>query len=211
MKFVFMADTHNHVVPDVPDGDVLVHCGDMTGVGSVAEVAAFAHWFGKLPHVHKICISGNHDFLFENNHTLARLMLQDNGIIYLEDEYLELEGVKIYGTPQQPYFYNWAFNREEEDLITAYARIPEGLDLLITHCPPRGILDETTHDFKTRFIGSYDLLEAVKRAKPRFHAFGHCHYSRGCKQVDGTTFINAAICAQHYNPVNRPWILEIQP
>ena len=211
MKVVFMSDTHNYALDDVPEGDVVIHCGDMTERGSIKEVTLFAEWFGKLPQPHRLCIAGNHDFLFEQNPTVARLILKDHGITYLEDDYLELEGLKIYGTPQQPYYHNWAFNREEEDLMQIYENIPDGLDILITHCPPRGILDEVAQDFKLRYIGSYDLLQKVSRAKPKFHCFGHCHASYGAKSVIDTFYINASICNERQLPVNKPWTFEVDP
>jgi Icc-related predicted phosphoesterase len=210
MKTVFLSDTHNYEVA-VPEGDLVVHCGDATERGTIQEVSKFAEWFGKLPHRHKLFIAGNHDFLFEQNPTVARLILKDNGIAYLEDDYLELEGLRIYGTPQQPYFHGWAFNREEEDLMEIYERIPDGLDILITHCPPRGILDEVAQDFKLRHIGSYDLLQKVSRAKPKFHCFGHCHVGYGAKSVIDTFYINAAICNERQLPVNKPWTFEVEP
>jgi len=210
MKTVFLSDTHNYEVA-VPEGDLVVHCGDATERGTIQEVSKFAEWFGKLPHRHKLFIAGNHDFLFEQNPTVARLILKDNGIAYLEDDYLELEGLRIYGTPQQPYFHGWAFNREEEDLMEIYERIPDGLDILITHCPPRGILDEVAQDFKLRHIGSYDLLQKVSRAKPKFHCFGHCHVGYGAKSVIDTFYINASICNERQLPVNKPWTFEVEP
>jgi Icc-related predicted phosphoesterase len=210
MKTVFLSDTHNYEVA-VPEGDLVVHCGDATERGTIQEVSKFAEWFGKLPHRHKLFIAGNHDFLFEQNPTVARLILKDNGIAYLEDDYLELEGLRIYGTPQQPYFHGWAFNREEEDLMQIYERIPEGLDILITHCPPRGILDEVAQEFKIRYIGDFDLLQRVSRAKPKFHCFGHCHAGYGAKTVIDTFFINASICNERQLPVNKPWTFEVEP
>jgi Icc-related predicted phosphoesterase len=210
MKTVFLSDTHNYEVA-VPEGDLVVHCGDATERGTIQEVSKFAEWFGKLPHRHKLFIAGNHDFLFEQNPTVARLILKDNGIAYLEDDYLELEGLRIYGTPQQPYFHGWAFNREEEDLMQIYERIPEGLDILITHCPPRGILDEVAQELKIRYIGDFDLLQRVSRAKPKFHCFGHCHAGYGAKTVIDTFFINASICNERQLPVNKPWTFEVEP
>ena len=210
MKTVFLSDTHNYEVA-VPEGDLVIHCGDATERGTIREVTLFAEWFGKLPHPNKLFVAGNHDFLFEQNPTVARLILKDNGITYLEDDYLELGGLKIFGAPQQPYFNNWAFNREEEDLMEIYERIPDGLDILITHCPPRGILDEVAQDFKLRHIGSYDLLQKVSRAKPKFHCFGHCHVGYGAKSVIDTFYINAAICNERQLPVNKPWTFEVEP
>ena len=208
MKVVLLADTHNHI-PVVPDGDMVIHCGDMTGYGLIPEVSKFANWFGALPHRYRVVIAGNHDFLFQEQPSLARRMMRDAGIIYLEDEFRELEGIKLYGTPHTPIFFDWAFNADEERQAELFAQIPEGLDILITHGPPRGILDEVRHDFKIRNIGSAQLLTAVQRAKPRYHCFGHAHSNHGSMTVGETRFINVSNCNERYQLVNPPRIIEL--
>ena len=66
LRFVAISDTHNkHADLVVPPGDVLIHAGDVTWGGTLAEVEAFNAWLGTLPHKHKIVVAGNHDFAFD--------------------------------------------------------------------------------------------------------------------------------------------------
>src|SRR5690554_4798574 len=125
MKIVCISDTHNcNGEFDVPDGDLLIHAGDFTNNGSIVEVAAFMRWFGELPHRHKVLIAGNHDRLFEREPSLARSMVPD-GTIYLQDSSAEIEGLKIYGSPWQPRFFDWAFNlMRGPELAAKWAKIP---------------------------------------------------------------------------------------
>jgi 3',5'-cyclic AMP phosphodiesterase CpdA len=46
---------------DVPDGDVLIHCGDFTNKGKLDEIRAFDEWLGTFPHPIKLVIAGNHE------------------------------------------------------------------------------------------------------------------------------------------------------
>jgi len=111
LRCVAISDTHNyHGQIDVPDGDVIIHSGDATGRGYLHEVEEFARWFGELPHAHKIFVSGNHDFLFEKKPGEARDVIERRGIHYLQDGEIIIEGIKFYGSPWQPRFYDWAFN-----------------------------------------------------------------------------------------------------
>ncbi len=211
MQVVFLADTHNYEIAAVPDGDMVIHCGDATGIGTIPEVAKFLTWYGRLPHRHKIFVAGNHDWLFQTDQCLAKQMCLDCGVTYLEDRGTIIEGLHIYGTPWQPQFCDWAFNLDELDLEDRFMHIPGGLDILVTHCPPRGILDESNFDFKARHIGPQELLDVVLKQKPRVHAFGHNHGGYGQKQVGETLFINAAVCNPGYAPVNRPICVELSP
>lgn len=109
-RIVCVSDTHNcNEAIDVPDGDILIHSGDATINGTVTEIRDFNRWFSALPHKHKIFVAGNHDWLFETDETLARQILHKD-IIYLQDSEITVEGLRIYGSPWQPRFYDWAFN-----------------------------------------------------------------------------------------------------
>ena len=209
MRLVFLSDTHNYNLPNVPDGDMLIHCGDATGVGTLPEVGKFLNWFGELPHPHKVFVAGNHDWLFQREPSLAKMLCRDSGVTYLEDRGTVLGGLHLYGTPWQPHFMDWAFNADEMDLAERFQHIPGGLDVLITHCPPYRIFDETNHDFKTHYIGSRDLARVVEQVKPKIHVFGHCHGGYGQKTMGGTLYINASSCDPKYRPVNPPIVVDI--
>src|SRR3712207_960574 len=109
-RLVFISDTHNcnEQIP-VPDGDILIHSGDATNRGTMEEIIAFDYWFSGLPHKFKVFVAGNHDWLFETRPKYARSLLSEN-IIYLQDSFTEIEDLKIYGSPWQPRFFDWAFN-----------------------------------------------------------------------------------------------------
>src|SRR6478672_4215138 len=111
MKIVCLSDTHNcNEKIEVPGGDILIHAGDATINGTESEVEEFLAWFSRLPHRHKIFVAGNHDWLYEKNNRFARLLTANFNINYLQDFSTEIEGLKIYGSPWQPRYFDWAFN-----------------------------------------------------------------------------------------------------
>lgn len=209
MKIVLISDTHGFECP-VPDGDVLVHAGDLTMSGTVTQVSQASYWLNSLPHKHKIVIAGNHDWLFERNRVKAVSLLGDK-ITYLQDSGIEIDGVKFWGSPVQPIFFNWAFNRGRgEDIRQHWDLIPRGTDVLITHGPPRGILDQASAAINTEHCGCDDLLTALNWFGPKIHVFGHIHGGYGMQKVMGNiTCYNASIVNEAYKPVNQPWVVEL--
>jgi Icc-related predicted phosphoesterase len=212
MRVVIISDTHNlHRDIELPEGDILVHCGDATGRGRPKEVIPFLQWFEDQEEFkYKIFVAGNHDFMFENDHNLARAELAGRNMIYLENEALEIEGIKFYGSPVQPWFHDWAFNQSRGPEIAAtWRKIPDDTEFLITHGPPKNILDETREGDHP---GCYDLLERIKEVRPAVHAFGHIHEGYGVAHlipdVTSTIFINASICDRNYSPINKPIVVD---
>ena len=211
MRIVCLSDTHGHHDEiEVPDGDLLVHAGDFTKRGTLAEVADFDAFLARLPHPHKVVVAGNHDFLFEREPALARATLAH--ATYLEHDAAELGGLRVFGSPWQPWYRNWAFNLQRgEPLRARWAEVPAEIDLLVTHTPPQGVLDRV-HD-GTR-VGCEELRAALARVRPRAHVFGHIHESYGCELLDelpGTRFYNAATCNVRFAPVNAPVVFELEP
>lgn len=209
MKLCIISDSHNKYKQLVlPDADVIIHCGDMTSVGKEHEIHNFFKWFSNLnQYKHKICIAGNHDWLFELNRQLVLLHKPDN-IIYLEDGEVVIDGIKFYGTPVQKPFNDWAFNRSEAKLAQHWAAIPDDVDVLITHSPPYMILDWV--DWSKSHEGSPSLYkEVVERIRPKIHCFGHIHGGYGKKEIDNILFINASNLNEDYDCVNEPVIVEI--
>ncbi len=205
LRLVLIADTHNqHEKIAVPDGDVLVHAGDLSYRGELADVEVFDEWLGGLPHRHKIVIAGNHDFCFENRSAEARARLTNS--IYLQDEGVCLEGIRFWGTPWQPWFYDWAFNlhRGTPELCAKWAMIPDDTDVLISHGPPLGHGDRTTLG---ESAGCADLLDRVQEIRPQVHCFGHIHEGYGINRSKHTLFVNASVCTVAYEPVNPPVVL----
>jgi len=206
MKLVIISDTHNlhrHFGiagkwEKVPDGDVLIHCGDVTTHGSAEELFNFLDWFNKQPHKHKIFIGGNHDWCLDTGHSRNKgtEVNKDNfldgyeNIHYLEHDKIEIEGVVFYGHPYTPWHHGMGFNKQRgEELAEEHNKIPEGVNVLITHGPPAGIMDEEQNEEK---VGSVSLLERVQQIKPKVHCFGHSHANWGKKEIDNVLFINAA-------------------
>jgi Icc-related predicted phosphoesterase len=188
-RIVCVSDTHaRHHLTVVPDGDVLVHAGDVTRHGALEDVEAFDAWLGKLPHRHKVVICGNHDFCFQNQPVEARVRITN--AVYLEDAGCEIGGLTFWGSPWQPWFGGWAFNLPRgEELARVWAKIPDRVDVLVTHGPPEGILDVTN---RGDLAGCRDLLDRVRVVKPRLHVFGHIHEAAGRIDLDGIVFVNAS-------------------
>jgi Icc-related predicted phosphoesterase len=207
LKIVVISDSHmQHAELDIPDGDVLIHAGDALGRGTYSEAVKFNEWLGTLPHKHKIYVPGNHDELFEVNPEQGKLTMTN--AIVLIDEYIEIEGVKIYGSPWTKKFYDWSFMKPDHQLQPIWEKIPEGLDILITHGPPYDILD---HNRQGDLCGSMTLrLEVIKKA-PKFHVFGHIHEASGVIKManNNTTFINAAVLNEYYNEGASARVFEV--
>lgn len=202
LRVVAMADTHLfHEGLRVPDGDVLVHAGDACRGGAVRELAHFADWFRAQPHRHKVFVAGNHDWAFVREPDGARELLGPD-VIYLEDDGCEIEGRRFWGSPWQPEFCDWAFNLPRGPaLAERWALIPKGLDVLITHGPPRGIGDDTGRDR----AGCDDLLARVEIVRPRLHLFGHIHEDGGAWRHGATWFVN---CTSWECEV-QPWVIDL--
>ncbi len=218
MRVVCLSDTHNrHGELEVPDGDVLLHAGDATLRGTREELVDFARWLGDQPHRHKLMTAGNHDFLFERSPLEARALIR--GAIYLEDSGVELEGLSFWGSPWQPWFFDWAFNLPRgAALREKWARIPPGTDVLMTHGPPHGIGDQVEGPVSRvlgalmsggRHVGCEELRVAVERLRPRLHVFGHIHEGYGREQREGTEFVNASNCDRAYRAVQAPIVVDL--
>lgn len=206
MRIVCISDTHFlHAGLVVPEGDLLVHAGDFTNTGDLEEVAGFDAWFGALPHRHKILVAGNHDLEFEHRPDVAQALIR--GATYLQDAEAEVEGLRIWGSPWQPWFYDWAFNLQRgADIRAKWDLIPEGIDILVTHGPPAGHGDRT---FDQREVGCADLLDAVRRIQPRLHVFGHIHEGYGITREGETICVNASSCTASYRPLNAPLVVDV--
>lgn len=204
-KIVCISDTHNaHNNIDIPDGDILIHCGDMTMGGTNREFIAFNRWLGTLPHKYKIIIGGNHDLLLDK-HPKRRKNTMFSNAKYLENQRYVIKefGLKIWGSPITPALGYWAFMRKRGyEIAKVWKQIPEDTNLLLTHGPPYGILDMVP---RSGSQGCYDLMEAVKRIKPKLHVFGHIHEGYGTSELLGfdTKFVNCAIMDEMYDPIHK--------
>ncbi|PGH19857.1 hypothetical protein AJ80_03774 [Polytolypa hystricis UAMH7299] len=195
-----------------------------------------------------------------------------HGIVYLEEGLRTFKlknGAQftLYASPYQPAFCNWAFAYkrshdrfnppapavDDDDArrpawdFQAPNPIPSfpAVDIMLTHGPPQGVLDETNRDER---VGCVHLRRAVARVRPRLHCFGHIHEGYGAQRMDWsnkalarpvlqdretelrdrctyvdvsrgsesplrfgeeTLFVNAAVVTRRYEPLNAPWVVDI--
>jgi Icc-related predicted phosphoesterase len=206
MRLVALSDTHNRCEDvAVPDGDLLIHAGDLTARGSLEEIARAHDWLASMPHRHKVVIAGNHDFGFEQTPEQARELMR--GVIYLEDTSTTIDGLVIYGSPWTPWFHGWAFNRRRgAEMERTWAKIDPQAHILVTHGPARDVLDRT---FLGVHAGCEALALAVARLQPRLHIFGHIHEGHGTQQIGATQCINASLCDLRYRPAHAPVVVDL--
>lgn len=227
-RFVCFSDTHgkhksipkSHIV----EGDVLLHAGDFSNTGEPEQVQDLAEWLAAYPAAHKVVIAGNHDVTFHADYykrawqryhrspadveaTRALLTGPSSPCIYLEDAAAEVLGYRIYGSPWQPEFCDWAFSLAPEELAPKWAGIPRDVDILMTHGPPRGIGDMT---FFGKRVGCDHLLGAIRQRPVTVHVAGHIHEGYGAVE-DDVLFVNASTCTLKYKPMNKPIVFDLPP
>lgn len=220
-KIVAISDTHQlHSQVVVPDGDILVHCGDFTNRGTEAAFESFLTWFVNHPHEYKVFIPGNHEEgLDKGPGRLKRLEMinkfvdENFNLTYLENSSAIVNGLKFYGSPVTPWFFDWAWNTHRGPAIASvWENIPDDVQVLITHGPAYGILD-LVKDAQGRDThqGCEDLLARINNLKDlKLHLSGHLHLQGGQQTiVNGRIHVNAAICDDAYHTVHAPVIVEI--
>ena len=198
-----IADTHKlHRELELPPGDILIHAGDFTFWGKQrSELRDFDDWLGGLPYPFKVVVPGNHEFVLEDR----RLRDEITNAELLINHGIEIAGVRIWGSPVTP-LYGGAFGKSNpQDRKRHWGQITDGIDILITHGPPFGILD--TAPGTALHQGDAELLEAVNRARPRLHVFGHIHGANGTLRTKGTTFVNASLYGE-FGELKSPTVVE---
>ncbi|MFT3995290.1 MAG: metallophosphatase domain-containing protein [Dysgonomonas sp.] len=209
MKILFLSDTHeaHSSLAVLPKADIIIHGGDISYCGKPEAIKDFLNWFSNLENYrYKIFIAGNHDFYFEGKQQhLIQQSLPEN-TFYLCDNGVTIEGIKIWGSPITPRFFNWAFNRSRgKEILKHWNRIPKDTNILVTHGPAYGILDCTKERIHA---GCEDLLAVINKIKPQYHLSGHIHEGYGILKKDHTTFINGSVSNDRYEPVNQPILFE---
>jgi Icc-related predicted phosphoesterase len=223
MNLVAISDTHgfHRDLENIPDGDILIHCGDISNVGERDQVEDFIDWLKELPHKHKIFIAGNHDRSFDPKFNdgdkpewlkelLADLLISDYNIHYLENESVVIDGITFWGSPITPDFYPkyWAFNKPRgEEIRKIWRQIDANTDVLITHGPPYNIKDYTKSCMK---VGCEDLSRVVDILKPKCHFFGHIHEDYGALLTNGILYANVSVLNENYRMSNPPLIFELE-
>jgi len=191
MKIVCIADTHClHREVDLPDGDLLIFAGDMDFFQMQPTVVHdFNKWIGQQPHRHKVVVPGNHDIALDGRAHLARRLIT-NAHLLLGDG-VELEGLKIWGSPINPYA-NMPFGiSDRTQRRKHWAGIPADTHVLVTHFPPHGVLDRESP--RAAHQGCVELAEAIAKVNPLLHVFGHVHGAGGLKALGTTYYVNASL------------------
>lgn len=217
MRIWFISDTHGaHRDLDVPDVDMVIHCGDESNNRNPHQnhphAFEFFRWYRNLPIKHKVYVPGNHS-------TAVWFGLIDPGdfpeIKFLIHQFAEIGGLKIFGSPYTPTFGDWAYMKKRSQMAAVWESIPEEVDVLVTHGPPKGVLDLTTDltDNRPVQVGCKSLMNAVLSVAPRIHAFGHIHdedtfLNYGVLKRDLTTFVNCSCMDLKYRLVHNGFILN---
>ena len=177
MRILQISDTHNrhNELTNLPEADVVIHCGDFTEQGTEEETLDFLNWFIELPYKHKIFVTGNHDLCLWDAEGIEDL---PENVHFLQDRGCEIEGIRFFGL---------AYNHSETN-------IPNEIDILVTHEPPIMILDQSsgTH------WGNAPLRNRVFEIKPKYHLFGHAHDAYGSKKIEDTVYSNGSVMNDKY-------------
>lgn len=212
LKLVAISDQHGFL-PTIPPCDLLLIGGDICPVRDHSEDyqaswlnTDFRRWLKTVPARKIVGVAGNHDFVFER---MPEAVPKDLPWAYLQDSAIEWEGLRIYGTPWQPWFFDWAFNLYEEDLLAKWAKIPQGTDILVLHGPPHGYGDGVPNRGSVRHTGSPGLLKRIEEVRPRVVIFGHIHEGRGQWTLGPTTLANVTVVDVNYDNVYAPWEYEL--
>lgn len=209
MRLVCISDTHSmHRQIAVPDGDVLIHAGDCLGVGTLAELQDLDNWFSEQPHPHKILIAGNHDWCLQDEPAEAEALIKN--AVYLRDSGIGIGGFRFWGSPWTPVFFDWAFNLARGPAIAGrWQQIPGDTDILITHGPPAGILDQVITATHLHSVGCEDLTRELERLRPKLHVFGHIHEGHGQQRLGDCQFVNASTCNSAFRPLNPAIVVDL--
>lgn len=215
LKIVAISDTHSHHRKlDIPDGDVLLHAGDISWRGELPIIEDFSHWMKEQPHKYKIVIHGNHEIGHQYGHKRqpGLKMFADAGLIYLQNSGIEIDGINFWGSPVQPTFHDWEYNVDRGPEIAAiWAQIPTNTNVLITHGPPHLIMDEAPRGvFGHENVGCRDLMNRLADLPDlKAHVFGHTHAGYGTRQIGPCLFVNASSYTEAYAATNPPIVFEV--
>lgn len=199
LKALLISDTHgthwhqNYLVEG--EFDVLIHAGDFTNHGDTSEVADFMTWVEAQDQFKDIVyIAGNHDVGYQAESLVT--FSSGTNLHYLFNSSVTINGVKIYGSPFTPRFYNWAFMYDPDQAAEIWSLIPADTDVLVTHGPPHGVSDQCSDGRGgIEHAGCPTLLEAVDRTPSiKLHVFGHIHEGYGITEhASGRVSVNAAV------------------
>lgn len=201
MKITHLSDTHNahRKIKSLPKADIIIHSGDVSFAGSTDEIVDFIEWFVDLDYEYKIFIAGNHDSCLEEGKQKDIQKFLPKNCYYLCHSGVKINNLLFWG---MPLFLKDDLSGEYFDYIE---KIPKKVDVLITHRPPLGVLDNSNGIA----YGCSDLLDKVNVIKPKIHLFGHIHDAYGTLELNNIRYYNAALMDEKYNLTNEPFLIEI--
>jgi Icc-related predicted phosphoesterase len=220
-RITAISDTHTkhkQLTPFLPGGDILIHAGDISSMGYKHEIQSFCDWFDKIDNYDlKVFIAGNHDYGFEKRVSETMEIVNSyKWMAYLQDDWVgfqknDLKEIRIWGSPWQPEFYNWAFNlpRNGAGLMSKWEMIPENTDILITHGPACGYVDTIIGEYN--HLGCELLTDRIGVVKPDIHICGHIHSGYGYATNGKTHFINASVLSEGYYFTQKPITFDYNP
>lgn len=213
MKLVFISDTHGkHRELKLPKGDILVHGGDYSNMGTLEELQDFVDWMNEQDFKYKIMVAGNHDAPFETDRRKALKIIDafPHNLVYLEDLYVRLPGgITIYGTPWTPLFCDWHFmEKDESKEMKAHMDKIVKTDVLVSHGPAHGVLDKCDSGDNA---GSKTLLKKVKELQPKYLLSGHIHeaYTEKPEFIGKTECWNGSQLDSKYRLKNSPIVIDL--
>lgn len=212
MKIAAISDLHGQL-PIVPECDLLLIAGDVCPVWNHTLFyqqqwldTNFRTWLGNIKADKIVGIAGNHDWIFQKDPD----RVPELPWTYLRDEAYVHQGFKIYGTPWQPTFLNWAFNLDEHELVEKWAMIPDDTDILVVHGPPKNFGDDVFNRGFPENVGSPSLAERIFQIKPKIVVFGHVHGGYGQWEEEGIQLANVSLLDESYNMTNQPVVFELK-
>lgn len=215
MHIVAIADQHGYL-PEIPACDLLLIAGDICPIADHSISAQydflagpFREWLDRVPARHVIATWGNHDFIGQESPDLVpKLRWQ-----MLLDRATTVDGWRVYGTPWQPEFCDWAFNLTEAQLARKWELIDPRTEILVCHGPPRGFGDNVPRIGRAdEPVGSPSLLARIEKIRPRLVVFGHIHNGRGSWELPGdppVTLANVAVLDERYHPAYKPVVFDL--
>ena len=223
MKIMFLSDTHGRhleiteLYGELPYVDIIVHSGDCTRYGEFEETDLFMNWFSKQNSKHKVLVAGNHDFVLQQMDRRNWLLANNYGVTYLEDSFININGIGIYGSPWSPVFGMWAFMKQRNDeLDEVWQKVPTdgSVDLLVTHTPRYGRFDVSVRGNYN--VGCEMLANRINDIHPKVHVFGHIHECGGMIKeetevpLEGMISLNASLLNIRYVLANPIWIWDTE-
>jgi len=219
VKILACSDLHGNL-PDYTqyEADILLIAGDIVplqcqrykSLSQEFMINKFKPWLQSINTTYKIFIGGNHDFLMQFDTKWVLENFYKDNIFYLQDSKIVIENKTIYGTPWCSPFGTWAFMDSEKRLERKYKKIPESVDILLTHDCPYNVNDVCLDNYTSQHIGNIPLRNAIIEKKPKYCISGHLHSATHQECIlEDTKCYNVSILNEQYNIAYEPKILEI--